>query len=86
MKVGEPLPQARIWRGGTNPVGLIVRERSFLPAASTGNASGALSEAEAYRVIVGDDAPSVLRITNRENSSAIFNIVVLWTEEADPDT
>lgn len=83
MRVGRALPQARIWRGATSPVNLVVREKTLFPNAGGFLGSGSISESESYRIIDGSDKPSILRVENTGGSAAVFNIIVLWTEEVE---
>lgn len=83
MKLGSGKPQSRIWRGATSPVNLVVRESTYLPAASTGSSSGGLAELDAYRLMQRTDPPSILRITNTEAGDKIFNLIILFTEVAE---
>lgn len=83
MKIACPQPQSRVWRGATNPVGLVVRESTYIPASSTGSSSGGLAESTAYRLLRATTPASILRITNTEAGASIFNLIILFTEVAE---
>ncbi len=75
------LPEARLFRGASNPVNPITIENGFIPAARGPQSSGATQVQGAYRVLNGSTSPTLLRVENTGGTTRIVNLLVVWTED-----
>lgn len=83
LRLGQPLPASRIYRGVTGVVSPAVKEYSYIPAQRGPQSSGAIANNETYRIIKHTPVPSLLRITNTGEHPAIFNLIIIFTEQVD---
>ena len=75
------LPEARLFRGASNPVNPITIEHGFIPAALGPLSSGAIQVQGAYRVLNGSVSPTLLRVENTGGTARTVNLLLVWTED-----